>query len=659
MSTQPIDLFRAMLRIRLFEEQVIKLFKASEFSGFLHTGIGQEAIAVGVCSVLRADDWITATHRSHGHLLAKGVPMGPLLAEIFGKTNGLCGGVAGHVHVADLERKVVGGNGILGQNQPIAGGLALGLTLRRRDSVVVSFFGDGTANEGAVHEAMNLAAIWNLPVLFLCERNEFAELSPFASQFKTQSIASRAVGYGFSGHTVDGSDVEKVGELVLRIVNEMRAGAGPALVEARVVRWHGHYEGDPQQYRDITLSRTPDPLTVLADRYPEALGADTRIRIEAEALAEVNAAVQFARSGEYPRPSDVFRDALAAESAECGMSAATTSSSADTVKKKYRLAIRDALAEEMESNPDVILMGQDIGAADGLFKLTEGLFERFGPERVRDTPISETATVGAAIGLAMLGFRPVVEIAFSDLMLTCFDTIVNQLAKIKWMFGTQGPDLPVVIRALTGAGLGVGAHHSQSLEALFAHMPGLNVLTPATPNDAAGLLRAALRCRTPSIFLEHKLLLRDTGPVRSGEVATFGQALVTTEGTEITLVGYAYTAKLALQAATALLDRGISAETVDLRTVAPLDIATVVESARKTGRLLVVQEAYKPFGVGAEVLAAVASAGVALKGPPERLAVPFMPIPALKVLEVAYLPTVEKIVTVVNRMCRASSAGAV
>jgi pyruvate dehydrogenase E1 component beta subunit len=327
----------------------------------------------------------------------------------------------------------------------------------------------------------------------------------------------------------------------------------------------------------------------------------------------------------------------------------------DTTNKKYRVAIRDTLAEEMELDSRVILMGQDIGVSNGLFRLTEGLFERFGPERVRDTPISETATVGAAIGLALTGYRPVVEIAFSDLMLTCFDTIVNQLAKLRWMFGTQGPELPVVIRALTGAGLGVGAHHSQSLEALFGHMPGLNVVTPATPNDAAALLRAALRCRTPTIFLEHKMLLRDSGPVRPGEIGAFGQALVTREGTDITLVGHSYTAKLVLQAAEALSRLGIAAEAVDMRSISPLDTATVASSARKTRRLLVVQEGYKPFGVGAEILASVASEGIQLQLPPRRVAVPFMPIPALKALERAYLPTVESVTAAAVQMCNAQS----
>jgi pyruvate/2-oxoglutarate/acetoin dehydrogenase E1 component len=321
------------------------------------------------------------------------------------------------------------------------------------------------------------------------------------------------------------------------------------------------------------------------------------------------------------------------------------------VSTKYRVAIRDALLEEMTRDPNVLLMGQDIGVSNGLFRLTEGLFERFGPERVRDTPISETATVGAAIGLAMLGYRPVLEIAFSDLILTCFDSVVNQLAKIPFMFGTQGRELPVVIRALTGAGLGVGAHHSQSLEALFAHMPGLNVLAPATARDAKALLKAAIRGKKPTIFLEHKMLLRDSDPVPAlDEVGEVGRASIPVPGTDITIVSYSATRKTAMQAANELQREGISAEVIDLRSIAPMDTDAVVQSVRKTGRLVVVQEAYEPFGVGAEVLARVSSyAFDALKAPMLRVAVPFVPVPANKTLETAYLPSPAQVVAAARR----------
>ena len=296
-----IRLYQEMQRIRTFELQTIKLFKAAEFAGFLHTSVGQEAIAVGACSQLRSTDYITATAR----LLAKGVPMDELLAEIYGKTNGICGGVAGHVHVADLSRNIIGGNGVLGQNQPIAGGLALGLKLRGRDDVVVSFFGDGAANEGAVHEAMNLAAVWSLPVLFLCERNDWAELSPISTQWRIDSIAVRARAYGFHGYRVDGSDVDAVEKLIREVIVELREGRGPALVEARVVRWRGHYEGDTQTYR-ADKQTTPDPLEVFAQRYPEILEDQVRRDIEAEAEKEMAKAIEYARQGEYPDPVAVY-----------------------------------------------------------------------------------------------------------------------------------------------------------------------------------------------------------------------------------------------------------------------------------------------------------------------------------------------------------------
>lgn len=308
-SDEVLHLYSEMQRIRVFETRVIELFRKGEFAGFLHTGIGQEGVAAGVCAQLRGTDYITATHRSHGHLLAKGVPMGSLLAEIYGKSNGLCGGVAGHVHVTDMARGVVGGNGVLGQNQPIATGLALGLQLAGRDDVVVSFFGDGTANEGAVHEAMNLAAVWSLPVLFLCERNDYAELTPITAHMRTHSLAERAQSYGFAGVSVDGTDIEAVRATVADALARLRRGAGPMLIEARVVRWHGHYEGDPQHYR-ADKRGSQDPLDVLAERYPDILTPAERERMQGAAQAEMDDAVAMARAGAVPAPEQVFRNGV-------------------------------------------------------------------------------------------------------------------------------------------------------------------------------------------------------------------------------------------------------------------------------------------------------------------------------------------------------------
>ena len=300
-----LRIYREIARIRVFEEEIIKLFKAGEFSGFLHTAIGQEAVAVGVCLNLGPKDWITATHRSHGHILAKGMPMKLLLAEIYGKTNGVCGGVAGHVHVADLGRCILGGNGILGQNQPIAGGLALANKLLGTRDLVVSFFGDGTANTGAVHEAMNLAAVWSLPVIFLCERNEFAELSSYSSQFRIESIAERAKAYGFPGYSVNGEDVEAVLDIMDEVSAKVRSGGGPVLLEVKVIRWRGHYEGDPQNYRDDKRTGK-DPLDVLAQRYPDILTADIKSKIAEDVEGEMEEAIEFARAGNYPTPEEAF-----------------------------------------------------------------------------------------------------------------------------------------------------------------------------------------------------------------------------------------------------------------------------------------------------------------------------------------------------------------
>lgn len=329
---------------------------------------------------------------------------------------------------------------------------------------------------------------------------------------------------------------------------------------------------------------------------------------------------------------------------------------AEAKQTKFRLAIVETLREEMARDERIILMGQDIGRAQGLYRLTEGLIDLYGPERVRDTPISENATVGAAIGLAIEGFRPIVEIAFSDLILTCFDTVVNQIAKIGAMLGPQVPRMPVIIRALTGAGIGAGAHHSQSLEALFAHMPGLNVVMPATAADAAGLLRSAIRSDRPTIFLEHKMLLRERGDIVPGQLTPIGSAEVALPGRDISIFAYGATRLTALAAAKLLAEDDISAEVVDLRSISPLDRAAIVASVERTGRALVVQEGYSPHGVGAEVLATIATdAWASLRAPAARISPPFTPIPALRRLEKHYLPSAHAVAEKAREICAASA----
>jgi pyruvate/2-oxoglutarate/acetoin dehydrogenase E1 component len=323
--------------------------------------------------------------------------------------------------------------------------------------------------------------------------------------------------------------------------------------------------------------------------------------------------------------------------------------------RRYRLAIRDAMDEEMARDERVFLIGQDIGASGGLFRLTEGLYDKYGPERVRDTPISEIAMIGAATGAALMGWRPVVEISFSDLIAVSFDAVVNQLGKIQSMFGSQVKRMPVVIRAMTGAGIGAGPHHSQSLEAWFSHTPGLKVVMPATSYDAKGLLKAAIRDDDPVIFLEHKSLLRLNGPVPgSDELVEIGKAAVVKEGSDVTVVGFSGTLRVAQDAAGKLAKDGINAEVIDLRTIAPLDMATILASVRKTGRLLVVQEAHAPMSVASEILARISiEAFDSLRAAPVRVTAPFVPIPANKHLEQFYIPNAEETAAAARTMMAA------
>lgn len=316
---------------------------------------------------------------------------------------------------------------------------------------------------------------------------------------------------------------------------------------------------------------------------------------------------------------------------------------------KYRIAIRDAMAEAMSEDPDVVVLGQDVGASDGLFRLTEGLHGTFGDGRVIDTPISETATVGMAIGLAMQGFRPVVEVAFSDHLAVCFDAVVNQIAKVRQLWPTQIAELPIVIRTLTGAGMGGGPQHSQSLEALFAHVPGLEVMCPATPSDAKHLLRRAIASPHPVVFLEHKALLRSRGDIQT-TLADPGRATVRRTGGDVTIVTYSASLRAVLDAADELGSEDVSAEVVDLRTIVPLDVATVVRSVSRTGRLLVVHEGHEFLGVGAEICAQVAEQLPSLGVRMRRLTPPRVAVPVDRDLEAVYMPSAGDVVEAVREL---------
>lgn len=637
-----------MLVIRGFEERVSTLYRDGEVPGFVHLSIGQEASAVGACWPLRRTDVITSTHRGHGHCLAKGLdPLG-MFAELMARDSGTNRGRGGSMHIADPTIGIFGANGIVAAGLPIAVGASAASQLRADGSVAVAFFGDGAVAQGAFHEAVNLAAVWRLPVVFWCEDNGYAEFSPSSAQHAA-SLRQRAGGYGVEHVAVDGNDVTAAAAVMCEVVEARRGGGGPVMVEATTYRWHGHYEGDPERYRpkdEVEAWKEQDPIVRHAHRL-EAAGVEraTLMELAGSVAGELDAAVDAARAASMPDVSTghdfVVRPRPAARELP---------PPPDAPIIRMMDAIRDALDVELTNDERVFVAGIDVGTGGNVFGLTRGLHERFG-DRVRDTPISETAIMGLGVGAAMAGMRPVVEIMYLDFVGVCLDQLLNQAAKLPFMTGGR-TEMGLTVRTQFGAGRSSGSQHSQSLEALLAHIPGLSVVMPSTPADAYGLLRAAIHDPNPVIVIENRLLYGSKGPQPPVDhLVPIGRAAVLRAGTDVTLVSVSRMVHEALAAADVVAQDGISVEVIDLRTVAPLDVDTVLASVRKTSRLVIAHEAVTPFGIGAEIAATVArDAFWDLDGPIERIGAAPTPPPYAPVLEQAWLPDRSDIVDVLQRM---------
>ena len=441
-----------MVECRLFEQRTHELFLAGLVRGTTHLGIGQEAVAAGFAAAMRDDDYTFCTYRGHNHTLARGVPMAPILLELVGKQGALMGGKGGSMHLTSVEHGAMGSYAIVGAHLPIAVGAAWSAQYRGSGQVAVCFFGDGTTNIGSFHEALNLAVVWKAPVVFVCENNQYMEYTPIGAVTAVERpAADRASAYGLEPLVVDGNDVEAVYAMARATIDRARAGGGPALVEAVTYRHGGHSRADPGTYRpdeevEAWLARDPIPAhrQRLLDAGIEAGGARRdRRRGRRRRWRAAEAAAR-----EAPEPDPATRDDPAVGRWRLVMAEMT-----------YRSAVAHGIAQEMERDPSVVMLGEDIGAAGGVFKTTEGLFARFGPERVRDTPISEQAIIGAAMGAAMTGLRPVAELMFSDFFGVAWDMVANQIAKTRYMTDGQ-VTLPLVIRTANGGGLRFGAQHS-------------------------------------------------------------------------------------------------------------------------------------------------------------------------------------------------------
>ncbi|WP_435121570.1 alpha-ketoacid dehydrogenase subunit alpha/beta [Amycolatopsis thermoflava] len=635
------EMYRRMRLIRQFEDRASRLYRVNQIPGFLHLSIGQEATAVGACWPLDDRDVVTSTHRGHGHCIAKGLDVTGMFAELMGRSTGTCRGRGGSMHIADPRKGIFGANGIVAAGLPIATGAATAAQLRSRGGVVVAFFGDGAVAQGMFHEAVNLAAVWQLPIIFFCENNHYAEFSAAKDQHRA-TLADRARGYGIDFAHVDGNDVVAVADTVSGLVRDLRAGGGPVLVEAETYRWHGHYEGDPERYREpaeLTEWKMRDPLTVLAAR----LAPDRVAEIDREVDAVIDAAVEQAQAADEPEPETLHHFV--------GVPREPVPEPPEPDGEVFRTmdAVREALEHELAADEDVFLAGIDVGAGGNVFGLTRGLAEAY-PGRVRDTPISESAIIGAGVGSAMAGLRPVVELMYFDFLGVCLDQLMNQAAKLRFMTG-GAVSMPLVVRTQFGAGKSSGSQHSQSLEALLAHIPGLTVVMPSTPADTYGLLRAAIRDPNPVVFVENRLLYGRKGPrPRPGHLVPLGKAAIRREGTDVTLVSYSKLVHECTAVAEQLAQDGISVEVIDLRTIAPLDTETVLRSLAKTGRLVVAHQAVEAFGVGAELAAVAAEHGFwTLDAPVLRVGAANTPAPYAPSLEREWLPDQERIAAAVRK----------
>lgn len=612
---------------RAIEEKMLRLIRQGRLSKWF-SGYGQEAISVGCALALEEQDYILPMHRNTGVWTTRGVPLKPLFCQLMGKEGGYTKGRDRTYHFGLPEKRIVGMISHMAAMLPVACGLGLASRLQDRSFVALCFAGEGATREGDFHEALSLASVWKLPAVFVVENNGYGLSTPAEEALPICDVADAAAGYGMPGKVVQGNDLMAVIDAVREAADRGRRGDGPSLLEMKTFRMRGHEEASGVWYvpeKRFADWEERDPLNLLERRIVEegVLTSEGLERIRAVVMGDVEEAAEYALSQppvsgtvEAER-ADLFAPAPALRLKPEG----------SETEKRFIDAVSDGLRQAMEADPRVVLLGQDIAEYGGVFKVTKGFVEQFGADRVRNTPIIESGAVGAALGLAVEGFKPVLEIQYADFITCGFNQIVNNLATTYYRWGQP---LGVTIRAPIGGGIGAGPFHSQSVEAWFCHVPGLKVVMPATARDVKGLLLRAIQDPNPVLFFEHKYLYRaqkDRVPEAPYEIE-LGTASVAKEGEDVTVVTYGVGVRWALEAAAGLAAEGVSLEVVDLRTLVPWDRETVMTSLRKTNRLLVLHEAQRTAGFGAELLSQLTEEGFGyLDAPPVRVAAEDLPVP--------------------------------
>ncbi|MGB6151196.1 MAG: dehydrogenase E1 component subunit alpha/beta [Pricia sp.] len=631
-----LELYSRMLKPRMIEEKMLILLRQGKISKWF-SGIGQEAISVGVASALDSEEYILPMHRNLGVFTTRKIPLHRLFSQWQGKAGGFTKGRDRSFHFGTQDFKIVGMISHLGPQLGVADGIALADVLQDRQRVTAVFTGEGGTSEGDFHEALNIASVWQLPVLFCIENNGYGLSTPTSEQYRCKSLADRGVGYGMESYTIDGNNILEVYSKVNELCQRIRKKPAPVLLEFQTFRMRGHEEASGTKYVPDALMETwgaKDPI-VNYESYLMAEGVLDAIKIDllkAEIESEINENLQLA----FGEPAVSFNETE--ELNDVYLKYVFKEVTPDSNNENIRLvdAISQGLKQAMERHDNLIIMGQDIADYGGVFKITEGFVDAFGKSRVRNTPICESGIVAAAMGLSINGMKAVVEMQFADFVSTGFNPIVNYLAKSHYRWGEKAD---VVIRMPCGGDVGAGPFHSQTNEAWFTKTPGLKIVYPAYPYDAKGLLATAIEDPNPVLFFEHKGLYRSIYQDVPTAYYTlpFGKAALLREGEHITIVSYGAGVHWALQ--TLEKHPEIEADVIDLRTLMPLDMASIYTSIEKTGKLIILQEDSLFGGIASDISALVMENRFEyLDGPIKRVASLQTPIPFSKTLEDGYLP---------------------
>ncbi len=594
-----IQMYTELLRPRMIEEKMLVLLRQGRISKWF-SGIGQEAISVGATLAMDKDEYIMPLHRNLGVFTARKMPFDKLFMQWQGRKEGFSKGRERSFHFGANEYHICGMISHLGPQLAIADGVALAHKLKKENKVALAFTGDGGTSEGDFHEALNVAAVWRLPVIFLIENNGYGLSTPINEQFVCKHLADRAAGYGMAGITIDGNNVLEVYKAVAEARYYCSSEQKPILIECMTFRMRGHEEASGTKYVPKELFEEwakKDPV-INFERYlldqnilSEGIISDIRNKIQKE--IEDGLATGFAAEPVKPNTEEELADVYAPADQIISLE-----HSGGKTEKKFINAISDGLKQCMERYPNLVLMGQDIAEYGGAFKVTEGFVQLFGKDRVRNTPLCESAIVGAALGLSIKGFKSMMEMQFADFVTVGFNQIINNLAKVYYRWG-QNAD--VVIRMPTGAGVGAGPFHSQSNEAWFVHTPGLKVVYPSTPEDAKGLIIAAIEDPNPVMFFENKALYRGiTGPVPDDYYSIeIGKARQVQQGEDISIITYGAGVHWAMDYASKHPD--VSFDILDLRTLLPLDYDAIRASVERTGKVLLLHEDTLIGGIGGEL----------------------------------------------------------